>query len=403
MQEIHSIKKNSACPPEKSCCPDSDPIPLTGLPMAQAEPEDAPCCGAPPGPPSSPFERPGYSLCHFVDSFVDTANEPVPKIQVKLGYADYLGTIKARLGISRDQYKVSPGLYSIGMANPDSPVLVTANYKLSFDHLRQELAGVDAWILVLDTRGVNVWCAAAKKTFSTDEIVRQVRRVKLENIVNHREIILPQLGAPGVSAHQVKKQCGFTVVWGPIKSLDIGQFLQNGQKIEPEMRQLTFDIIERIVLVPVEISLIVKPSIWILLAVFVFSGIGPDIFSLSAAVTRGADLALAYFLGLLAGAVAVPALLPWLPGRSFYLKGIATGVAFGMVSVGVIGSMTGYEACAMVLMSVAVSSYAAMNFTGATPYTSPSGVEKEMRYGIPIQTVAILVTLVLWVGAPFWR
>jgi len=154
--------------------------------------------------------------------------------------------------------------------------------------------------------------------------------------------------------------------------------------------------------VPVEISLILKPSLWVLAAIFVLSGIGPSIFSLSAACQRGLSLAAAYGLGLIAGTVVVPALLPWLPWRSFYLKGLIAGLLFGLAATVLGGeSLIPMEKAAMVLLSVAISSYAAMNFTGATPFTSPSGVEKEMRRGIPLQFGAILATVILWVGAAF--
>ncbi|HQL32652.1 MAG TPA: hypothetical protein PK969_05305, partial [Treponemataceae bacterium] len=68
-----------------------------------------------------------------------------------------------RLGIGRNKASVTPGLYFIGSPGAASPVLVSANYRLSFDALRKELSGIDAWILVVDTRGVNVWCAAGKE------------------------------------------------------------------------------------------------------------------------------------------------------------------------------------------------------------------------------------------------
>jgi hypothetical protein len=42
-----------------------------------------------------------------------------------------------------------------------------------------------------------------------------------------------------------------------------------------------------------------------------------------------------------------------------------------------------------------------MNFTGSTPYTSPSGVEKEMRKAMPLQALAGLVSIILWIGAAF--
>ncbi|MDX1776074.1 MAG: mercury methylation corrinoid protein HgcA, partial [Desulfobulbales bacterium] len=254
----------------------------------------------------------------------------------------------------------------------------------------------------LDTRGVNVWCAAGKKTFSTEEVIHQVHRVGLDRLVSHRELILPQLGAPGVSAQAVKKGCGFKVIWGPIRAQDLKTFLTNGRKTEPSMRQLTFSMGERIVLIPVELSLIVKPSLAILLLVFLLSGIGPDIFSLSAAWFRGLNGALAYLLGVAAGAIIVPILLPWLPTRQFYIKGLFTGLlaGFGMIfSLG--AGIDRLEALTLLLLTAVVSSYAAMNFTGATPFTSPSGVEKEMRQGIPVQIIATAAAIVAWVAAPF--
>lgn len=398
-----SVEKKDACgcSAEQTGCCASGPPPLQILPMAQAKPDSEPCCGAPAGPPSSPFERPGYMLCHYVDSFMDTNLGPVPKIKTSESVLDFLGAVRARLGIARDQYKVAPGLYAIGDPTPDSPVLVSANYKLSFDALRKELFGVDAWLLVLDTRGINVWCAAGKKTFGTDELVRQVKRVALDKVINHRELIVPQLGAPGVSAPRVKRESGFTVVWGPLRAEDIPDFLDNGRKADPEMRQLTFTMAERLVLIPVEISLIIKPSLWIVLALFVLSGIGSDIFSFAAAWKRGLDFVMAYGAGVFAGAVLVPALLPWLPWRSFYLKGIVTALLCGVGGVALMAEHPIAEVVAMAALSVAVSSYAAMNFTGATPYTSPSGVEKEMRQGIPLQIFLVVVSLVLWLGTPF--
>ena len=393
----------------QGCCPDGDssgqcekPLQPFTIPMVGPVDDDAPCCGPKPGPPSSPFERPGYRLRHFVDDFVATPIGQVPRVETDLKAEDFLGTLRARGGISRDRYRVAPGLYCVGDPADDSAVLVTANYKLSFDSLRKELDNVDAWIIVLDTRGINVWCAAGKRTFSTEEVIRQVKRVGLEKLVSHRELVLPQLGAPGVSSHEVKKGCGFKVIWGPIRARDIKRFLANGGKAETGMRQLTFTMGERLVLIPVELSLITKPTLAILLALFLLSGISPDIFSVTAAWSRGGYATVAYFLGVLAGAVVVPAILPWLPARQFYVKGIMAGLLSGILAILIFAdAISSLETVTLLLLSLAVSSYAAMNFTGATPFTSPSGVEKEMRQGIPIQIIAVLISIVAWVSAPF--
>lgn len=374
-----------------------------GIPIAQpADDEDAPCCGFKPGPPSSPHERPGFRILDFVDDFIETEAGDVPRIKTHLEMQDVYGTVRARLGIYRDRYRVAPGLYGVGSPDRTSPVLVTANYKLSFDSLRQELAGVEAWILVLDTRGVNVWCAAGKRTFSSQEVIRQVERTGLARLVSHRELILPQLGAPGVSAQAVKSGCGFKVIWGPIRAEDLRAFLANGRQAEEKMRRLTFTMGERLVLIPVELSLIVKPSLAVLLAIFVLSGISPDIFSIPAAWNRGLQGAAAYLAGIAAGAVAVPVLLPWLPTRHFYIKGLVSGLGASMVIIFLMDSEVSLlEAATLFLLTMAVSSYAAMNFTGATPFTSPSGVEKEMRQAIPVQAAAMLAATAAWLVSPF--
>ena len=168
------------------------------------------------------------------------------------------------------------------------------------------------------------------------------------------------------------------------------------------MRKVTFNTIDRVVLTPVELSHLPKPSLWILLAVFLISGIGTHVFSFSAAWLRGVMLTAAYAAGILAGAVATPALLPWIPGRSFALKGAITGV---LSAVGIVAwfrsDLQLLSALALILWTTAVSSYLAMNFTGSTPYTSPSGVEKEMRKAIPMQVAALLVSVVAWVASAF--
>ena len=182
----------------------------------------------------------------------------MPQVKTALGFRDHLGSARARAGVARNQYKVNPGLYCTGAPGSESPVFVTANYKLSFDSLRRELAGLDAWILVVDTRGINVWCAAGKGTFSDDEIALQVKRTGLARIVSHRELILPQFAATGVAAYKLKKKCGFIGIFGPLRAKDIRNFIRNNKQADETMRAVTFTFAERLVLVPVEILLIWK-------------------------------------------------------------------------------------------------------------------------------------------------
>jgi hypothetical protein len=393
-------KQNSEC-----CCGDTGSgfsgI-QTGLQPLEETLQSEVCCGAPPGPKSGPLEKPGYELLNFVIDFKDAACGPVPRVKTKLDATDHLGTLIARLGVNRDQYKIAPGLYGVGHPDQDSPVLVTANYKLTFDTLRRELSDLDTWILVLDTRGVNVWCAAGKALFSTREVVERVKKTRLNEIVNHNKLVLPQLAATGISAHQVKKACGFEVTWGPVRAADIRRFIAAGNRTDRTMRQVTFSLWERTVLIPVELSQLPKPTFWVLAAIFFLSGIDTQVFSPGAALYRGLMALTAYAGGVLAGAVAAPILLPWLPGRAFALKGALSGGVVGLVVVLLLkNSLIWMETMALMFITMSISSYLAMNFTGSTPFTSPSGVEKEMRAAIPVQAGAVLVALVAWVTAGF--
>lgn len=374
------------------------------FPIYNAQPNGAPCCGPPPAPASSPHERPGYRLEPFVEEFISTAVGAVPRVGTTLSRRDHLGSIRVRSGIGRENYKIAPGVYAVGSPDAAAPVVVSANYKLSFDHLRGAMAGLDAWILVLDTRGINVWCAAGKGTFGTEEIIKRVRRTRLDELVVHRRLVLPQLAAVGVAAHHVKKGCGFEVVYGPIRASDLRAFLAADMQADESMRRVTFQLTERLVLIPVELSLLRHCLHWALVAMFLLSGVGRSIFSFSDAWHRGLLAGAGCLAGVLAGCVVVPALLNQLPGRAFSVKGAFAGLIIGVVTavgLSVSPHLTFWRALAMILMTVTIASFLAMNFTGATPFTSASGVEKEMRRAIPVQLAGGLLSVILWVGAAF--
>ena len=359
--------------------------------------DSIPCCGG----GSSPDTKIRYDD-HFVDGQVDTPAGPVPRVHSRIGSRDLLGRWRVRWGIGRDRYRVAPGLYGLGAPDAAAPVLVTANYKMTFDAVRRDAAGLDAWILVLDTRGINVWCAAGEGTLGTEEVIRRVAETRLSEIVRHRRLLLPQLGAPGVAAHEVRKGCGFSVMYGPVRSRDIRAFLDAGMKASPAMRRVDFPTMDRLVLTPIEITNLLRPAGWAALVLFLLAGFGPGIFSLGAAWERGFAAVSALAAGILAGAVVTPVLLPWLPGRAFSVKGgLAGGVLAVCAAIWERGVVEAPSALALLLAMTAVSSFVAMNFTGATPFTSPSGVEKEMRRALPVQAGLTLLAGLLWIAGPF--
>jgi hypothetical protein len=317
-----------------------------------------------------------------------------------------LGGFKTRWGIGRMHYTVEPGLYALGKPDEQSQVLVTANYKMSFDKLRQALPGRNVWILVLDTKGINVWCAAGKGTFGTAELVGRIESNGLDQIISHRELILPQLSGPGVAAHQVKKLSGFKVIYGPIRAKDLPTFLDAGHQATPEMRFKTFTTWERLVLIPIELVQALKVGILILPILFILSFLGRSGEGWTNGLSHGFFSALAFLASILAGAVLTPSLLPWLPGRAFSIKGIIPGCFMAAILLifrwGDWITLGGrLEIFAWLFLIPAVSAYLAMNFTGASTYTSLSGVKKEMRWALPLEISAGIIGLILWFGSHF--
>ncbi len=342
----------------------------------------------------------------FVIGSIQTPIGPVPQVSSSLVWADRLGTYKARWGIDRMHYTIEPGLYALGKPDEQSPVLVTANYKMSFDKLREALPGRDMWILVLDTKGINVWCASGKGTFGTMELVGRIESSGLSQIVLHRELILPQLSGPGVAAHHVKKLSGFKIIYGPIRAIDLSGFLDNGLKATPEMRLKTFTTWERMVLIPMELVGALKGGMIVIPILFLLALLGKSGEGWTNALSHGLFSIWAMLTAILTGAVLTPLLLPWLPGRAFSVKGLSLGVLFAIILLafhwGDWITRTGrFEIMAWLLLIPAISAYLAMNFTGASTYTSLSGVKKEMRWALPLEMGAGIVGLGLWLGSHF--
>lgn len=335
---------------------------------------------------------------------IQTSIGPVPQVSSSLTWADHWGTFKARCGIGRMHYTIEPGLYALGRPDEQTPVFVTANYKMSVDRLREALPGRDAWILVLDTKGINVWCAAGKGTFGTTELVGRIESSGIARVVSHRELILPQLAGPGVSAHHVKRLSNFKVIYGPIRASDLPAFLDAGLKATPEMRQKTFTTCERTVLIPVELIGALKAALIIIPILFFLGALGGPGSFWPNAVAHSLYSVQAILTAILAGSVLTPLLLPWLPGRAFSLKGLSLGFLAAATlmafRLGDWATRAGrLEIIAWILLIPAVTAYLAMNFTGASTYTSLSGVKKEMRWALPPEIGAALVGLSLWLGS----
>ena len=190
------------------------------------------------------------------------------------------------------------GLRRVGNPTRSSPVLVTCNFHLTVKRLLRSLekAGIDAWVLVAESKGVNVWCAAGGEEFNTHSVVSVVKTSGIAELVEHRKLILPPLGAPGICLYEVREQTGWSPRWGPMRAADLPAYLAHaGQRSEP-MKRVTYDWRERL-----------DTGVGSLFPIYLLGALGFVVF--------GRGLLAEY---LLVGALAFVFFMlacPWLPGR----------------------------------------------------------------------------------------
>ena len=291
--------------------------------------------------------------------------EEVLRTDGNLGSKERRDHIKARLGFDRMGHRVRPGLYAIGSPDRGSRVLVTANYSLSFDAVRSCMQGRNAYLLVLDTKGINVWCAAGKGTFGTAEVLKAVEATGLKDVVDHRVLILPQLSAPGVTAKEVKDGCGFKVEFGPVRSEDLPAYLDGGACTEA-MRTVRFNLRDRLVLAPVEL----RNYRWGLLLLLSGGLVGPVLRAHGHGPHPGRPIPVP-------GAPALP------PSQGPIVQRDVPGRASGHPVRSVPAAIRGRERSTLLavvaeyLLIVPWLGYLGLNFTGSTTFASRTGVSRR--------------------------
>lgn len=323
----------------------------------------------------------------------------VPEVLPVWRLGDYAGSVLCRLSNSfRMKYRMKPGLYGIGQPDGNSEVFASANYKLSFDILRKSLKGLNAWILVLDTKGVNVWCAAGKGTFGTDELVRMIKEAELGSFLSHRRIIVPQLGAVGINAVEVLRRSGFKVFFGPVYAKDIKDYIYSGKKKTPVMKLIEFSIKDRLVLSPMEMIPAFRKFAIFAVIVLLFFGLQPSGIIFKNAWDYGNRFIELGLASIIAGSFITPVFLPFIPFRSFAVKGWLVGFVFVAAILFFWGMPSGAEVLLFVseiLFFPMAASYLALQFTGSTTFTNMSGVKKELSFAIPVYLISAAVSVIL--------
>jgi NAD-dependent dihydropyrimidine dehydrogenase PreA subunit len=132
------------------------------------------------------------------------------------------------------------GLRVLGRPDRSSPVFLTGNFGLTVERVRRALAGIDGYLLVANSRGINVWCAATGGLFTDHDVISVLKTSGIGDRVDHRHVILPQLAATGIDGKAIRDKTGWKVVWGPVEADAVPTFLEQGMKATRAMRTARF-------------------------------------------------------------------------------------------------------------------------------------------------------------------
>lgn len=209
------------------------------------------------------------------------------------------------------------GLRKVGRPNGNSPVLVTCNFELSVKRLTLvlERSSTDAWLLVAQSKGVNVWCAAGGDEFNTRSVVSAVKTSGIGDLVGHRTLMLPPLGAPGICARDVEDQTGWKTRWGPVRAEEIPACLSAGGRRNESMKRVTYNWQERL-----------DTALGSLFTIYMLGALG--------FLLLGRGLLVSYLVAGSAAFLTFFLLCPWIPGTRGLIKVVVleTLLACGLVA-----------------------------------------------------------------------
>lgn len=126
----------------------------------------------------------------------------------------------------RKPVSVESGVRIFGNPGRNSPVLITTNYALTFFTVESDIkaAGLDCYLVVVDTGGLSVESAVAGRYFSAESIATALRETGAGDLVDHKTLIIPGLAAR--LSGETEEATGWKILVGPKDSSGLPQYLK---------------------------------------------------------------------------------------------------------------------------------------------------------------------------------
>jgi acetyl-CoA decarbonylase/synthase complex subunit gamma len=123
--------------------------------------------------------------------------------------------------------QVQPGVYEINGPKPESPVLITTNFSITYFSVANEVegSGMPAWLLVTDAEGMSVLTAWAAGKFDAERIAKAVKGFSIADKVSRKRVVLP--GHVAVLSGELEEELpGWEIRVGPREAVDIPKFMK---------------------------------------------------------------------------------------------------------------------------------------------------------------------------------
>jgi ubiquinone/menaquinone biosynthesis C-methylase UbiE len=321
-------------------------------------------------------------------------NKPPPAVlrdQKMRGIRGQIRNISCILRAGSALIPIEPGLYIYGNPSEQSPVMITANYQRTVRLVGSVLQDQDVYLLVADTMGENVWCAARGDKFGLKEVAEVIKATRIQELIQHRKLILPQLAAGGIDHREVKTTTGWSCRFGPIYAKDIPVYLTSGRKTEKQ-RTISFNMKERLEMALQQSYFLSKFFFfWFFLIGIVGINILPQVSLFSIAILLFPMIWLVYILFAL--------IFHLFPTRSFLRRGIYYGGLLTIIFLGV-GNILEYTIIGMsqwAVIGFAIGMFLGMDYSGATPISKPTEIDREYPTMIILLGVCLILLIVLTV------